>query len=161
MSKGDKRRSGNVEAYRRNWKRIFRQGGEMMPRKKKTPDDWLAKYYPVSASGCGKKDALDHSILKWSGLHPHVLKIYGLKAVKGIGVVEIESDVFVLGITGSTCALCKFYASLVCNRCPPTKANGRNCESGGTKTNSPFFIWWDRSDPKPMLKWLRKAKQGK
>jgi hypothetical protein len=110
---------------------------------------WRKKYYPIQASKCKKADALDHSILKWTGLQENVLKKYGLQLNWLRDVVD-ELGVLVLEIGVNSCALCKFFFE---KKCPlmPDGCNG-GCDGNWAR----FIVYWDTVS---MLKALKAAKK--
>ena len=129
---------------------------------KLTPQDWLNKYYPIPAKECLEADALDNSILKWSGLYPSILKRYGIVR-KYDDLFTMIFDECLLRIDDQTCALCKFYfKTSSCIECPLSIARGNvSCDVITTKeTYSPYETWSWIGDPKPMLRDLRKAKRA-
>jgi len=111
---------------------------------------WLAKYYPVQADQCPEKDAIAHSLKKWRGLRPKVLKKYGLHVSRGN--LWDEDDDLLLMVDGRTCALCHWHTpvdpSEECRKCP---INGA-CSSIG-----PWGDWIANDDPEPMIQALEKA----
>ena len=132
---------------------------------------WKAKYYPVVASKVSKKNALQHSLQKWLGLLPSVLKKHGLWAADScIGnVIEIRGDNVHLGDEGdleinwSTCALCHHFAyksdadNDCCAGCPLNEVLGEPCDSSDDNGDSPYWTFVCHNDPKPMIAGLKKA----
>ena len=109
----------------------------------KTFDDWLTKYYPVSADNMSKasdEECIQHSILKWKGLAN--LKDYNLSLRNTTQSVINEDDDTLFRVTGDTCALCQKYyddtmyeedeedaeEDVFCNGCPLAKSLGDACD---------------------------------
>ena len=100
-------------------------------------NEWRDTYYPDSASHCSVAYALDHSILKWTGLQRDV--------IEKVGYYPIE-------ITSRTCALCKWHSGNSCVTCPIKVVNGRSCDRE-------WRMWIDQEDPAPMLALLKETKR--
>ncbi len=121
---------------------------------------WLRDYYSVPADHTKKHEALDHSIRKWEGLDPDVLKKHGMEA-RGHGVYA--DALKVLGINGDSCALCYHHED--CEGCPLMKARGGvpcdefNGDCDAPRDDSPFHTFTNYGDPEPMIMWLKKAKE--
>lgn len=116
---------------------------------------WKKEFYPISAEKVkSQKKAVEHAILKWTGLLPKNREKHGL--VTGSGPYYIyyyDGRVqYFFEICSDTCALCLLTVDN-CRRCKITKVTGAAC----TKTNGPWAKWADNKDPKPMLKVLRKV----
>lgn len=119
---------------------------------------WKKKYYPVGASKVSKAGALDHSIRKWPGLSPAVLKRYGLT----FNAPYIRDDVSSFSIDADSCALCvRYYEEDGCGKCPLYRVRGDvRCDHVTEhEIKSPFFSSTSNGDNRPMLRWLRKAKK--
>lgn len=117
---------------------------------------WKKEFYPVSASKIKKSDwigAIEHSILKWEGAKPKSLKAHGL--VKVDGFISLADDAagkdFYFG--DSSCALCRITKTN-CDICPITIATGVTCVALEIGV---YRAWRQNSDPKPMLKALKKT----
>lgn len=116
---------------------------------------WLKEFYPVPAHKVSAEDALDHSIKKWEGALEENLEKHGL-------------DCPPMGFYSDSCALCAHYYMAtdnkpVCGGCPLFMVRGnvkcyvkRPCEE-----MSPFNEYNSFSNPRPMLTWLKKAKEMK
>lgn len=119
---------------------------------------WKKEFYPTPASKVTKKKALEHSIKKWEGLleenkarHKVVVKNGDVFGQSGRQAIKIDS---------STCALCHHYLEdsdieNQCRKCPGAIANGRACCRG---VRSPYAMFYETYNAKPMLFWLMKAK---
>lgn len=71
-------------------------------------DRWAKKYYPVPAYKVKKKDAVAHSIRKWSGLSAAVRKRFGIVLVLDDTEVHfLDGSEFQFGT--DTCALCAHF----------------------------------------------------
>lgn len=115
----------------------------------KTAQDWLNKYYPVSADDSAGSwlEAAEHSLRKWRGLTDEVLEEYGLNRSKTLVGTKAVRDhgVAVLLLDGDTCALCVKHDrdncgydddSDKCPECPITLSGGVGCN----ETNSPYDV---------------------
>ncbi len=145
---------------------------------------WKNKYYPTPATKVPKRRALIHSINKWQGLQPEVLKKYRLKsydrligtpkAIETIEVVHKGGDKYgvyaildvhpdlqrqVIAIDDESCALCMHYmsADTDCEGCPLSEARGGvRCDRcmDGIEEMSPYEALTAYNNPRPMLAWL-------
>lgn len=87
-------------------------------------ETWKQKYYKVHASIVPKEDALEHSILKWEGLHPSILLEHGIARERH----ELScGDEKVFWIAGYSCALCENHLHDDCATCPISLATGWDC----------------------------------
>ena len=134
-----------------------------MAKKKLTSDDWLKRYYPIPADQVAKEDAIAHSLRKWEGLKPSVLKRYGLE-VGGKNVYRKGGCEHVLVVSDGTCALCVHYPSRArwyesCNSktCPLAKMLGWGCDAN----KAPFVAFGSSGNPWPMINALRKLAKDK
>jgi uncharacterized protein YbdZ (MbtH family) len=110
---------------------------------------WKKEFYgPMSKAVKSEKAALEHSIKKWTGLLPANLKKHELKT-KDLWIEDNARRAF--DIDSSTCALCELY---ICSDCPLKKIRRSPC--CGNK-ESPYSIWYDENNPRPMLNLLKKA----
>ncbi len=110
--------------------------------KPKGLNDWKKKYYAIDASDVSKADSLQHSLTKWKGLRPDVLKEYNLTK-KYISIFSDENKIFPVGI--SSCALCQLHHENSCIGCPLG-----DCQSE-------YGAWQDSDDPEPMIRRLKDA----
>ena len=102
----------------------------------KNAEDWLDKYYPVSADDVASDDVIamiDHGILKWSGLAPEVLIQYGLEIIilNHVQILCVANRYPpIIEIDASTCALCINLNSRSqdCNYCPIFIETGECCD---------------------------------
>ncbi len=117
-----------------------------------TRKEWIAKYYPKAADETSKEEALDHSILKWTGLLKENLPEYP----SGDLITEPVC------VNSSTCALCHHYFDDIeeCVQCPLEIArSGFHCaENMKGESVNPFDSYHRCGDARPMLEWLMKAK---
>ena len=121
---------------------------------------WKKKYYPVEASKVSKRDALAHSIRKWRGLYPSVLKRYGLERTDNY-ISEMHGHM--MFIDEESCALCRHFIDDTCMACPLAIARGgMPCDHmNARESRSPYGKWIDTGDSRMMLRWLRKAEKVK
>ena len=120
---------------------------------------WCKEFYPVPADKVGKADALEHSIRKWQGLLPGALKRHGLRLQNG-GLYR--GDELELCIGANSCALCIYYPQFYCLGCPLVKVRNATCDNiCSDEVISPYHSMYHDNDPKPMLRWLRRARKVK
>ena len=113
-------------------------------------ETWLAEFYPVPANEVSAEDALDHSIKKWEGALRENLEKHGLDEPP----IDFDSD---------ACPLCVHYIEDGCTRCPLYIARGDvDCctETRSDEKLSPLDHYGE-GNPRPMLYWLKKAKEMK
>ena len=121
---------------------------------------WKEKYYPKEASkDMTTMQALDHSILKWSGLSKATLDSFALTRHRFLVDEDNEGDLFVVGI--NTCALCVKFIYEKCWGCPLFEVRGHTpcCEELGDEQVSPYDKFTVNGNPRPMLRWLHKARK--
>lgn len=117
-------------------------------------ETWIAEFYPVPAENVSAEDALDHSIKKWEGALRKNLKKHGLESA------PIVFD-------GDSCALCVNYLYIpkktACKCCPLfiVRGNVNCCNERPGEWMSPFDQYGLEENPRPMLTWLKKAKEMK
>lgn len=126
---------------------------------------WKEKYYPIPANKTEREEALDRSIGKWEGLTETALKKHGLEVIDG-DLREIEDPAEIFDIDSDSCALCWHYYEEPdlphCARCPLAFLRaGVRCDRSmdGEIRQSPFRVWGYISDPAPMRKLLKRAKE--
>jgi hypothetical protein len=120
-------------------------------------ETWKAEFLPVYAYECEKKDAVAHSLLKWSGLRPSALRRHGVSFMGEayIGDIGDEDEAYKwLRIDADNCALCHWhlddYESVdECRTCPGYRANGRVCWGA-------YFKFSKTGETAPMIRWLKK-----
>ncbi len=134
----------------------------MTPRK--TPADWLKKYYPTPAQDVSEADALDHSIRKWEGLGRGILREHGMRGDGGdlFGSADFH---FIMSVDSASCALCVHHLSAPkwsdrCETCPIKQFRGVRCDQSLTASNprTPYSTFLGNGNPKPMLKLLKDTK---
>ena len=131
-------------------------------------EEWLKKYYPVSAEEIVKdknistKQLVLHSIQKWEGLYLRNRKPYGI-GISGIFNTLIDENLDeVLRMGCESCTLCLRFHWMwagskeagICEDCPITLATGSPCDVGDS---NPWRIWANYHNPTPMLTALKKA----
>lgn len=129
---------------------------------------WKEEFYKVPAIEVkNDKDAIDHSILKWTGLLPENLKKHECKldnAGYGTALISIDSTQNypqkLLMITGSTCALCKLHIDQEghCQNCPLYMFLGNRCD----EYDMPYRLFDEQLDMpvQPMLDALIGTKEA-
>ena len=126
-------------------------------------DTWKAEFYKVDAQRVAPKNAADHSILKWRGLHPSNLKKHGLNMSDGI--LCDNHNRRALKINEDTCALCEHHARPGCITCPLFAVRGgfacdrRSPDEINRELLTPYHALKHTDDPRPMLLWLRRARK--
>jgi hypothetical protein len=125
---------------------------------------WERQYYKKPACECTKEEAVQHSILKWTGLLSSNLKRHGLKRLTwkrdgalGSTIEDRHGQRFIVGI--STCALCFHYHPYCCLGCPLSRARGGwpCCRHLPKEIRSPYDRFIKNGAVKPMLQYLVKA----
>lgn len=120
---------------------------------------WKAKWYPVPAHECSAEGAIDHSILKWTGLLPE--NRMGLKV---LGSALFDSEGLELEVNSDSCALCAEHLNTEhhepCMDCPLSRSRGDvSCDRRRMgEAQSPWNAWASLHEPGPMLEALHKAK---
>ena len=71
---------------------------------------WKEEFYPTPAYACPCDQALEHSILKWTGLLPENLEKHKV-FLDGQYLRDPESPNCALRIDGDSCALCVHYCA--------------------------------------------------
>lgn len=128
-------------------------------KKKLSDKDWLEKFYPVAPSPeMTWEQAVDHTLLKWSGAKKEVLQEYGCKNIDGTIVNRHNDGILFFGKL--SCSLCVKSDNANCILCPLFHV--RN-EFSCTKCNqhekkSPYDYFIEDGNVTKMLYWLRKTK---
>jgi len=127
-------------------------------------NSWKKEFYPKNASKrMTKKEAIEHSLLKWTGLVLKNLKKHDLLVDLGGNLADNEGKDF--EIYAGTCALCvKYYKDTdsyfsdesTCGTCPLFQSLGHPCDQFD-EGESPYHSWIRRADPKPMIKALKRT----
>ncbi len=129
---------------------------------------WLKEFYPKPADKTTKKEAIQHSVKKWEGLLPDNLKKHNVTMnIDEVSVQDARGKEF-LEVDQVTCSLCHHYFKVKsqghsCNQCPLFKVRNSVacCDEGyynqREEKDSPYGIMVEKGNPRPMLKWLRKA----
>ena len=114
---------------------------------------WTAKFYPVTVVHVSKKTAAAHALRKWEGFRRQNRNAHQ------VGAVLLQQ-----AFSGtSTCALCSHYFKIMerpqCQHCPLTKVrNGAPCwNTRDDERDSPYHAWMEKTNPLPMIHWLKKA----
>ncbi|TXH54255.1 MAG: hypothetical protein E6Q97_11375 [Desulfurellales bacterium] len=117
---------------------------------------WKEEFYPVRAIECKKEQALDHSILKWTGLLPENLKKHGV-FLQNQYLKDFKDPDNLLAIDGSSCALCVWhYAEGWCvveGACPIYLATRREC-------GKEYGLFAREAQVLPMLNLLQQVKEA-
>ena len=126
---------------------------------------WKDEFYPVNDINSTVK-ALEHSVLKWTGLLPENLGKHGvLKAdhyvcEQGPGQGSYRGSR--LGMCATTCALCELFLddggdeadSVMCPDCPLVRSGHASCllsDPTGESDENHYMHWIVYGDAKPML----------
>jgi len=126
---------------------------------------WKEEFYPVKPSKkMSKLKAIQHSLTKWEGLllknrRKHEAKV-GIFGDLNFYTTPDEMNYDMFMIDADTCALCVKYSDVdsrvhPCLTCPLYNTLGKCCGDGDE--NDPFTKWKDKTDPKPMIKALKKC----
>jgi hypothetical protein len=119
---------------------------------------WKDEFYSDPNVKMTKKQVIQHSLKKWTGLRKENLEKHDCRYNGSRGQIEDGYDE-PLGIDTGSCALCVKYLNWdadinnVCRKCPLYESLGEQCDAYG---NSPFQIWIGTHDPEPMIEALEK-----
>ena len=122
---------------------------------------WKEEFYPIEPSSTfSKKEAIEHSILKWTGLLPENMSKHNLQVRVGsiIDIPNAES----LSIDTTTCALCRlFYIEDdngdICEDCPLMDYLDMRCDDTENEDGSPYGEFCETGNPEKMISSLRGA----
>lgn len=127
---------------------------------------WLKEFYPKPANKTKKSEAVQRSIKKWEGLQKTHLKRHKVYHCDGTVIDEV-SDIGVIEVDAESCSLCFHYFKACnknsCRTCPLYKVRDNvsccdaRADEGADEGYSPLDAMIDDDNPKPMLKWLKKA----
>jgi hypothetical protein len=128
-------------------------------------ETWRNEFYPLAAEFVKERmPAIEHSILKWTGLKKENLAKHGMLLVgKSLRGTTVEGGS--LWISSHNCALCQLYYDRTlldtCAACPLSLARGgTNCgERRMYEEISPWNALTDNANPLPMLAALEEAKK--
>lgn len=117
---------------------------------------WAKKFYPYDASKVTtEREAILHTLRKWEGLKKDSLRMHGGNRMPGDYKPCIKFSDGVICVDCNSCALCKFYmtSDLIdkCINCPLYKLTDMSCGS----ERSPYDIWVEEDNIRPMLDALR------
>lgn len=111
-------------------------------------ETWKAEFYSVSAPECPEEKALQHTLLKWTGLRLENLAKHGVFH-HGNYIMDKHSNIF--AISTRTCALCCwYYKDGKCKGCP------LYCCFRPSET-SPYTQYTKNRDPEPMIEKIKGA----
>jgi hypothetical protein len=115
-------------------------------------ETWKAKFLPVDTHKCKKKDAVAHSLLKWSGLRTAAIRRHGVRCLYDAYISDEHGNE--LRIDADNCALCHWHLDVrespdECKTCPGYKANGKECVDAYRKFSQ-------TGETAPMIRWLKK-----
>ena len=113
---------------------------------------WKKEFYSKPANKISKKDAVAHSLKKWTGLLKKNLEKHQLRS-DGSSIYQIDDCYKDLDINDESCALCHHYIDNECLKCPLFKLLGHKCDT----FDGPYGKWSCGNDPKPMLKALERT----
>jgi len=113
---------------------------------------WKKEFYG-SLKEASKSDvkALKHGIRKWTGLLPENLKKHYVWHELGEARIRDNSSIL-FSVSGVSCALCIKYVTRGTRShsdCPIFKCD--------TEDDSPWVVWKNRGNPRPMIRVLKKA----
>lgn len=121
---------------------------------------WIEEFYPVAAENCPQAQALDHSILKWTGLLQENLEKHGVSINAGRCIADDTRDYTVLTIDGDSCALCRWHydgktgsCTFKNGGCPIYHVHGRYCDTE-------YAEFRRTSQVAPMLALLQSTKEA-
>jgi hypothetical protein len=123
---------------------------------------WKAEFYKTPANRVSKKNALQHSLTKWTGLLKNNLKKHGV-FIDFWGVVDKTNNNEFLGIDVSTCALCYHYQEInvdgnSCLLCPLYGIHEASCDANQSRNEaSPYLVFCKTKNPKPMIALIQAA----
>lgn len=94
-------------------------------------ETWIKEFYPVPAQDVSEKKALNHSIVKWTGLLPKNLRKHGVEWAAPRAIRDaVTLDTFDIDVT--TCALCvhhcRSFGEMECEGCPLNQYLGMPCD---------------------------------
>lgn len=110
---------------------------------------WKKEFYPKDARKVrGIKAAIDHSVLKWTGLLKKNLAKHKLSTLF-FGDIR-DDDCYTFSVDSDSCALCSKYYNPAqeCSNCPYTIVKGQPCYKD-------YWEWVDNNNARPMLKSLK------
>ena len=117
---------------------------------------WKEEFYPTPAYACPCNQALEHSILKWTGLLPENLEKHQV-FLEAHYLHDAESPNCALRIDGDSCALCVHYcAEGICRSeeaCPILLVTGADCSRAYQE-----FVYQGQASP--MLDLLNRVEEA-
>ena len=120
-------------------------------------DSWKKEFYPEPANECSYDQALEHSILKWTGLLPENLEKHGMVRLDNC-IESLSRDGWLL-IGGDSCALCRYHYSPknLCwddeDPCPIVSVTEETCDADYKKFLKEYQVT-------PMLSLLLRVKEA-
>lgn len=129
-----------------------------------TIKSWTEEFYPIKADDISiiknPVAAIKHCIKKWEGLRPESLERHAVEKREGADIQDVKDENDIFDINSDTCALCARNVVMGCDSCELAGARGGiNCCDNTTKDEkmSPYDAWMQKSDPEPMIFWLKKT----
>jgi len=133
---------------------------------------WKSVYYPVPAGAVEVKDSTAHSLRKWEGLRPAVLKEHGLRVdaccLREIGTTRYPGA-GLLELGSISCALCHHFFNNgpevedgeECRKCPLALSRGGVAcdEQAQGEEIAPWAAFWRGQNPEPMIAALQTLAQ--
>ena len=135
-------------------------------------ETWKAEFYPTPAEVISDPvEAIEHSILKWTGLLDDNLRKHAVrKTWQAVQLEDVSNYGKFFRVSSSTCALCSLFLNSGfsdddndehdddCLACPLVKAgyNSCLCDSSNASENA-FEYWALTGDAEPMLEALETA----
>lgn len=126
---------------------------------------WEKEFYSKTADQAAGQYSSDvklveHSLKKWEGLKSSNLKRHKCRVDTFLGVVDSDREARLV-VGSESCALCVAYLNVAtnCEDCPLAKVRkGVRCDKAmESESRSPWTVFVDDRNPKPMLRWLKKA----
>jgi hypothetical protein len=122
---------------------------------------WLKEFFPVAACDAAEGtnlEAVRHSLQKWKGLRPDVMKKHHVR-IRQDHIHDRKGDlVMIMG--DASCALChKHDMWFGCSSCPLARVrSGKRCDrERQSEEVSPWGAWVTHRNPEPMIAALEKA----
>lgn len=122
---------------------------------------WKKEFYKTKPSKrMSQRTAIEHSILKWTGLLPKNMSKHELS--KWSFFIEDDKESFEIDV--SSCALCVKYLGKkksheldACAACPLAQHLGSPCDVD----EKPYLAWRRTGNPRPMIKALKALLEDK
>lgn len=116
---------------------------------------WKKEFYPKdAATKMSTRDAIEHSLRKWTGLLKENLEKHNM-TLDGRDLVEKRTGLNMLTIDSGTCVLCHQFIMVDhdCYNCPLYQSLGHKCDA----TGAPYGKLFNGKGARPMVKALQKT----